>query len=1213
MPNFLNGTIGSNFYQYKLGDGESILADTGYENDVDQLVFSGAGLTAANAVITRVGSTKDLKITFKNIPGSLLLKNQLATNYESNAGIERITFSDGISWNETQLWNAYLGAGAATDDVLEGGIGNDVLVGGKGNDTLDGGEGRDLYRYQLGDGDDVIADTGYEAQWQDRLVFSGAGLTAANAIVTRMGTTTDLKITFKNLAGSILLKNQISTNWSRNNGIEQITFSDGVFWNESKLWNAYLGAGLSTNDTLEGTIGNDILVGGKGNDYLDGSEGSDIYKYQLGDGDDTVFDTGYDKYKSDQLVFSGTGLTAANAIVTRMGTTTDLKISFKTSAGSVLLKNQLSTRWDHVNGVEQVTFSDGVLWNESQLWNAYLGAGAAIDDTLEGTIGNDVLLGGKGNDYLDGGEGSDIYKYQLGDGDDILFDTGYEKDCSDQLVFSGTGLTAANAVVTRIGTTTDLKITFKNIAGSVLLKNQFTNSWDNANGIERITFSDGVMWNEPQLWSAILGASTTTTNTIVGTGFNDTLVGSSGNDYFEGRRGNDILKGDGGADIYRYNLGDGDDILSDFSGYDLTLSYDQLLFSGAGLTAANAIVTHINNTNDLKITFKGIAGSVLLSEQVYHHTSQFSLSPNSTNYGVESVTFSDGVMWTESQLWNAYLGAGAATDDQLWGMASDDVIVGGKGNDYLNGWQGSDTYVYRLGDGDDTIVDSSNLNNTIDQIIFSGTGLTAANAIVTHIGNTNNLKISFKGIAGSILLVDQVYVHTSRFNVTSVIGDCGIERVTFSDGIVWNESQLWNAYLGAGLATDDQLWGMTSDDVIVGGKGNDYLNGWEGADTYRYQLGDGDDTLVDTGGDNVVDQLVFSGAGLTAANAIVTQIANTMDLKISFKNSAGSVLLKDQLDSFNNLYYNIGVESVTFSDGLTWDNAQMVSNYLELGASTNDTLQGTVGNDVLVGGKGNDILIGGTGADIYRYQLGDGDDTLSDFGSDNSSDQLILSGSGLTSVNVVITGETETKNLKISFKNTIGSIVLKEQLDSNYYNVANSGIESLTFSDGVTWNESQLVNAYLTAGAATDDDLFGTIRDDSLFGGKGNDFLTGRAGSDSFVFDGNGVFNPLNLGLDRITDFTTGTDKIVLSKSTFTALTSSVNTALNASEFAIINDATNGESIASGSTAKVVFNRANGDLFYNQNGATLGLGSGARFANLSGGASLAASDILLRA
>jgi Ca2+-binding RTX toxin-like protein len=163
------------------------------------------------------------------------------------------------------------------------------------------------------------------------------------------------------------------------------------------------------------------------------------------------------------------------------------------------------------------------------------------------------------------------------------------------------------------------------------------------------------------------------------------------------------------------------------------------------------------------------------------------------------------------------------------------------------------------------------------------------------------------------------------------------------------------------------------------------------------------------------------------------------------------------------------------------------------------------------------------------------------------------------------------------------------------------------------WNESQLWNSYLTLGADTDDQLWGMSGNDTLFGGKGNDILTGNAGVDLFVFDGKGAFNMLNLGLDRITDFTTGTDKIVLSKSTFTALTSSVNTALNASEFAIINDATAGESIASGSTAKVVFNRANGDLFYNQNGATLGLGSGARFANLSGGASLAASDILLRA
>lgn len=85
----------------------------------------------------------------------------------------------------------------------------------------------------------------------------------------------------------------------------------------------------------------------------------------------------------------------------------------------------------------------------------------------------------------------------------------------------------------------------------------------------------------------------------------------------------------------------------------------------------------------------------------------------------------------------------------------------------------------------DTLYDASNDNT--DQLLFSGTGLTAANAIVTRIGTTNNLQITFQGIAGSILLVDQIenYYYPNR----------GVESITFSDGTVWNENQLWNAYM----------------------------------------------------------------------------------------------------------------------------------------------------------------------------------------------------------------------------------------------------------------------------------------------------------------------------------------------------------------------------------------------------------------------------------
>lgn len=47
--------------------------------------------------------------------------------------------------------------------------------------------------------------------------------------------------------------------------------------------------------------------------------------------------------------------------------------------------------------------------------------------------------------------------------------------------------------------------------------------------------------------------------------------------------------------------------------------------------------------------------------------------------------------------------------------------------------------------------------------------------------------------------------------------------------------------------------------------------------------------------------------------------------------------------------------------------------------------------------------------------------------------------------------------------------------------------------------------------------------------------------------------------------------------------------------------------------ARMVFNRFNGDLFYNPDGVTTGLGSGGHFATLSGVNTLSATDILLQA
>jgi hypothetical protein len=64
---------------------------------------------------------------------------------------------------------------------------------------------------------------------------------------------------------------------------------------------------------------------------------------------------------------------------------------------------------------------------------------------------------------------------------------------------------------------------------------------------------------------------------------------------------------------------------------------------------------------------------------------------------------------------------------------------------------------------------------------------------------------------------------------------------------------------------------------------------------------------------------------------------------------------------------------------------------------------------------------------------------------------------------------------------------------------------------------------------------------------------------------------------------------------------------------ATINDAVNELSLAGASSAKLVYNSATGNLFYNENGAGVGLGNGGLFATLKGIPEVEANDFLVQA
>ncbi len=110
-------------------------------------------------------------------------------------------------------------------------------------------------------------------------------------------------------------------------------------------------------------------------------------------------------------------------------------------------------------------------------------------------------------------------------------------------------------------------------------------------------------------------------------------------------------------------------------------------------------------------------------------------------------------------------------------------------------------------------------------------------------------------------------------------------------------------------------------------------------------------------------------------------------------------------------------------------------------------------------------------------------------------------------------------------------------------------------------------------------------------GGLGDDILTGGVGNDKYLFQSNGVFTT-GLGVDYITEFEAGQDQIVLSKTTFNAVTNAVGQALT--DFAVVTD----DEFVNASNARIVFSQSSGSLFYNQDGNLLGAATVFEFARL---------------
>ncbi|MCF2147951.1 hypothetical protein IQ276_016260 [Desmonostoc muscorum LEGE 12446] len=253
---------------------------------------------------------------------------------------------------------------------------------------------------------------------------------------------------------------------------------------------------------------------------------------------------------------------------------------------------------------------------------------------------------------------------------------------------------------------------------------------------------------------------------------------------------------------------------------------------------------------------------------------------------------------------------------------------------------------------------------------------------------------------------------------------------------------------------------------------------------------------------------------------------------------------------------------------------------------------GNAGNNILKGNSANNTLAGGAGNDTYSFVANTalGTDRITET-TTGGTDTINFSGTTIAiNVNLgVATSQTINSNLKLilSANNVIENATGGTGNDSLTGNTLNN---TLIGGDGNDQLQGLEGNDNLQGGNGNDT-LTGGTGDDVLWGGLGNDILTGNGGKDKYQFQGNGVFST-SLGVDYITQFEVGQDQIVLSKTTFNAVTNNVGQALT--DFAVVTD----NQFVNASNAHIVFSRSSGSLFYNQDGNVLGTGTVFEFARL---------------
>lgn len=390
-------------------------------------------------------------------------------------------------------------------------------------------------------------------------------------------------------------------------------------------------------------------------------------------------------------------VTAENAFhsgITEIGGIETMKIDVVLTDGTNTFAETLSVDVVGVASAADNTFN-GSAASEGGFTTATIIDGLGGNDVMTGNDGNDFLFGNDGNDNLwagltdtgadvsIGGAGND--KVGGGAGDDILIGDGHN------------GTVAGTTFVAATDGSDDL---FGADGDDIIIGGTYDM---NGTGVEATGYT-----------SVANGTPILLANGAYAAGF---LVSGTTGDRLWAGAGDDQVIGAGGND--RIGLGDGNDRANGGLG-------DDEIFSGAG--------------NDV---VRGDGGD----DAIYGGTGVdrlFGGAGSDTVYGGDGGdTAIDGGLGDDMLF-------GEAGDDTIDGGAGADIINGGTGNDTLTGSAGDgaiDTFVFAVGDGNDTI---NGFENGTDLIDLRALGISGLSDLVI-VDDTANTTL-FYGESDSIIL-----------------------------------------------------------------------------------------------------------------------------------------------------------------------------------------------------------------------------------------------------------------------------------------------------------------------------------------------------------------------------------------------------------------------------------------------------------------------------